>query len=190
MANVRASKAMTRLLRHKAREEGLRMDDDGWVAVDELLRHRSLRQLTREQVKTIVAECPKQRFQLDETRWRVRASQGHSIELSSDDLLQPITDPSQYPLVVHGTKRKAWSSIKDQGLNRMSRTHIHFATAMPKSDNVISGMRASSNVLIYLDVAKVLAAGIPLFISANRVVLSPGIDGTIPPDFFRKVEFK
>ena len=167
------------------------MDHDGWVVVTELLRHRSLRQLTLDDIKTIVVDCPKQRFQLDEADKRIRASQGHSIALRTDDLLTPITDASQFPIVVHGTKRKSWASIKEQGLCRMTRNHIHFATALPRADNVISGMRTSSNVLVYLDVAKVLEAGIPLFVSANRVVLSPGAgDGYIAPQYFLRVEFK
>jgi RNA:NAD 2'-phosphotransferase (TPT1/KptA family) len=190
MATVRSSKAMTRLLRHAALEEGLKMDKDGWVAIEDLLRHRSLNRLSREDVKTIVATCPKQRFQLDEAHSRIRASQGHSIELRPDDLLQPVTDPLQFPVVVHGTKRKLWPAIKDQGLCRMSRTHIHFATALPDADNVISGMRSSSNVLIYLDVAKLLEAGIPLYVSANHVVLSPGLDGYIAPEYFKRIDFK
>jgi 2'-phosphotransferase len=42
---------------------------------------------------------------------------------------------------------------------------------------VISGMRNSSTVLIFLDVPRALAAGLELYRSANGVILSPGIVG-------------
>jgi len=49
-------------------------------------------------------------------------------------------------------------------------------------------MRSSSQVLIYLNVEKCLASGIPLFLSNNGVVLSPGnAEGCIPVEFFERV---
>eukprot|EP00730_Choanoeca_flexa_P001683 TRINITY_DN10743_c0_g3_i1.p2 TRINITY_DN10743_c0_g3~~TRINITY_DN10743_c0_g3_i1.p2 ORF type:complete len:263 (+),score=10.15 TRINITY_DN10743_c0_g3_i1:3603-4391(+) len=190
-SNNRTSRAMTRILRHSAVDDGIAIDKDGWVKLSDLLRHRSLQPTTRDQVCAIVENCPKQRFQLDKAQWRIRATQGHSIQLATDDLLQPVTSPGQFPVVVHGTKRKYWPSIKGAGLSTMGRNHVHFATALPGSNNVISGMRGSSEVLIHLDVAKVLAAGIPLFVSQNKVVLCPGdAHGYIRPEFFKRVEFR
>lgn len=54
---------------------------------------------------------------------------------------------------------------------------------------VISGMRNTSTVLIYLDLAKALDAGLEFGISENGVVLSAGDgDKVISTKFFRKVE--
>ena len=50
-------------------------------------------------------------------------------------------------------------------------------------------MRSSSEVLIYIDVAKAMAAGHKFFRSANGVVLSEGDDnGFIPPEYFARIE--
>ena len=38
----------------------------------------------------------------------------------------------------------------------MNRTHIHFAPGLPKESGVISGMRASAQVYIYIDMEKAL----------------------------------
>jgi 2'-phosphotransferase len=46
-------------------------------------------------------------------------------------------------------------------------------------------MRSSAQILIYLDIEKCLAEGIPLFISENKVLLSPGINGVIEPKYFK-----
>jgi len=74
------------------------------------------------------------------------------------------------------------------GLSKMSRNHIHLAQGVPGS-GVISGMRKSSQILIYIDVQKALDAGIEFFLSDNGVVLTPGNKkGLLEPTFFRRVE--
>jgi hypothetical protein len=77
--------------------------------------------------------------------------------------------------------------IWEQGLKRMNRNHIHFATGLPEEDGVISGMRGSANILIYLDVEKALKGGMKLYMSENRVILTEGFDGSIPPEYFDRV---
>ncbi len=50
-------------------------------------------------------------------------------------------------------------------------------------------MRKSSQVLIFIDVAKALQAGIKFYLSANGVVLTPGnAKGYLKPKFFQRVE--
>ncbi len=57
-----------------------------------------------------------------------------------DDLeLKKIKDPSEIPVIVHGTYHKHWSSIKDNGLKKMDRNHIHMATGKFGDAGVISG---------------------------------------------------
>ena len=67
----------------------------------------------------------------------------------------------------------------------MGRLHIHMAVGLPGGTGVISGMRFRCAVHIYVDLPRALAAGIPFFISLNRVILSPG---PIPPEFFARVD--
>ena len=71
----------------------------------------------------------------------------------------------------------------------MKRQHIHLAQGLAGEDGVISGMRQSSSVLIFLDLPKAMSAGIKFFLSDNGVVLTPGDDrGFVPPEFFSRVE--
>ena len=54
--------------------------------------------------------------------------------------------------------------------------------------NVISGMRSTSTILIYVDVPKAMAEGIKFWISENGVVLSGGDEQRcIPSRFFKRV---
>eukprot|EP00013_Stygamoeba_regulata_P004485 CAMPEP_0177637844 /NCGR_PEP_ID=MMETSP0447-20121125/5180_1 /TAXON_ID=0 /ORGANISM="Stygamoeba regulata, Strain BSH-02190019" /LENGTH=117 /DNA_ID=CAMNT_0019139783 /DNA_START=263 /DNA_END=617 /DNA_ORIENTATION=- len=101
-------------------------------------------------------------------------------EVKSEELLTPLTDPAAVKVAVHGT----YLSQKATGLSRMGRNHIHLASEEPQSTELISGMRASCEVLLYIDLASALADNIPFFLSANRVVLTSGIDGILPPRYF------
>ena len=70
----------------------------------------------------------------------------------------------------------------------MNRNHIHLAQGIA-GQNVISGMRNSSQILIYVDLPSALSAGLKFYLSANGVVLSEGDEnGFIKPEFFRRVE--
>ena len=75
-----------------------------------------------------------------------------------------------------------------EGLSKMKRNHIHLAQGKGGKD-VISGMRRSSQVFIYIDVDRAIAAGIKFELSNNGVVLTEGDErGFLPARFFQKVE--
>jgi len=91
-------------------------------------------------------------------------------------------------MAVHGTNRKAWASIEKQGLSKMSRNHIHIAQGLA-GDTVISGMRNSADIFIYINLQKALDAGYKFQLSANGVILTAGNEkGFLPPEFFSRVE--
>lgn len=95
--------------------------------------------------------------------------------------------PHQLENVIHGTYYKCWGIIKNIGLSRMNRVHIHFANGLP-NDNVISGMRKDVEIVIYINVNKAIEANLKFYRSPNGVILSPGdINGIIHPKYFLKV---
>jgi len=139
--------------------------------------------VTLDDVRAVVSGSDKQRFAIwERTPLMIRASQGHTMEGINPDL-DPV-DLDQVPLAVHGTYYKAFDIIKTEGLNKMSRNHIHFAKDLPGESGVISGMRADCEVLIWVDLVRASAAGITFMQSANGVILS---EGPINPEFFGKV---
>lgn len=149
----------------------------------------------------------------DPRDWLIRANQGHSMKVVADeDLLQRITREDVPEMVVHGTSRGAWRAIvASGGLKPMGRNHVHFATGLPagwksggggaaatdrvendgdvEGPKVISGMRNSATVLIFVDVRRAMDAGVGFWRSENGVVLSQGDErGLVPLEFFRLVE--
>lgn len=71
----------------------------------------------------------------------------------------------------------------------MKRNHIHLAQGI-STTNAISGLRASAQILIFIDVPKALEAGIKFALSDNGVVLTEGDQesGFLKPEFFLRVE--
>ncbi|KAG6825848.1 hypothetical protein H0H92_002196 [Tricholoma furcatifolium] len=188
---VRLSKTLSWILRHGAKSEGLPMRADGYVEVKDLLENSRIKSqgLDMAGLQEIVKADAKKRYDLveDGGKWWIKANQGHSIETVKLDL-KPILSLEDIPtgVAVHGTTRKAWEIISKEGLSKMKRNHIHLAQGVP-GNGVISGMRNSSQVLIYVDVRKALDAGIKFFLSDNGVVLSAGKDGIISPEYFHDV---
>lgn|GEM_PF-4081194 len=98
-----------------------------------------------------------------------------------------IEDPTLYPVVIHGTFSKFWKLIKQEGLKRMSRNHIHFAPGMPQEEGVISGMRSTCDIYIQIDMEAAIKDGIKFYISSNNVILTEGVDGVLSPKYFKRV---
>jgi 2'-phosphotransferase len=246
------SHALSRLLRHKAKELHLPVSDDGYVPVEACLSCPDSKfsgaKWTLDDVRAVVATNDKQRFKLEmrcETDFYppndakrnkkrklagnnedagnddsdegegevgsndrqhrrmilcIRANQGHSIPgIDPDRLLTRITpeDLVGTPVVVHGTNADAWEKhIRTEGLKRMKRNHIHFATGTPRKDRgggghnavvVVSGMRKSCQVYIYVDAMKCARDGIEFYRSDNGVLLTGGINGTLATEYFSHV---
>lgn len=191
------SKFMSLILRHKAKEFGLDISSHGLVGVTELLavakKQKGLESATIMDIQDVVIHCDKQRFKLTEIKDKlfIAANQGHSIESVTAERKEVI-DPSEIPICIHGTNMKAIQLIKKSGgLSKMDRNDIHMASALPESGDVISGMRKSASVVIWIDVDKAMAQGIKFFISNNGVILSPGDEhGLIPSSCFKKVSYR
>lgn len=196
---VRLSKSLSWLLRHGARTAGLQVRPDGYARVSDVLANAMFKDVTFLQLQEIVNRDQKNRYHLlfepcpspgpnTSDVWWIRANQGHSIKDIKLDL-QLISSASEIPLAVHGTTRKAWELIATHGLSRMKRNHVHLAQGVPGS-GVLSGMRNSSEVLIFIDVQKAIDAGIKFYLSENGVVLTEGdAKGLLGPQFFQRVEY-
>ncbi|KAJ1439812.1 phosphotransferase KptA/Tpt1, partial [Ochromonadaceae sp. CCMP2298] len=192
---VRLSKLLSKTLRHQAKRMGLNIRTDGRVAMDELLAHNSFRGVTVGQVMQVAEDNDKKRFEVEEINGvlMIRAAQGHTIKtISDEELLTEVTDAAELPVCVHGTYRAALPAILSTGLNRMKRNHIHMAVGLPGAfgvlgEEVVSGMRGNCDVLLFVDVANAMQAGVRFFRSSNGVVLTKGVrdSGVLPAEFLR-----
>jgi len=91
--------------------------DAGWVGVDELLKAVNSHgvSITLDDLKHIVATSDKKRFAFSENGRRIRASQGHSVEV---DLQYPTQTPPE--LLYHGTATRFLDAIRQHGVQKMA----------------------------------------------------------------------
>ncbi|ORX52390.1 phosphotransferase KptA/Tpt1 [Hesseltinella vesiculosa] len=185
---VRLSKLISYILRHGAVKEKLELLPDGYIRVDDLLARPKLKGVSLAMMQHLVDNNDKQRFAMikdEQGQWLIRANQGHSLRQVHVDM-EPLT--TALATVIHGTTLDKWVKIQATGgLSRMNRNHIHCAAGLPEDAEVKSGIRASCNVLIYIDMTKALQDGIQFYRSSNGVILTDGVQGKLALAYFSKV---
>jgi putative RNA 2'-phosphotransferase len=171
---IKTSKFLSLVLRHEPERVGLKLDDAGWTGVDELLQavNRHGPALTLEQLKHIVATSDKKRFAFSEDGLRIRASQGHSVEV---DLQYPPQTPPE--ILYHGTATRFLDGIRQSGLKRMARHDVHLSAETNVTLQV--GGRHGKPLLLTIRAGEMHRAGFVFRLSANGVWL---VDH-VPPQF-------
>jgi putative RNA 2'-phosphotransferase len=115
------SKFLSLVLRHP-RRIGIELDSAGWTDIEALLAKagQAGQPITRELLEKIVAESDKQRFAISDDGSRVRANQGHPVEVN---LELPVAAPPE--LLYRGTADCFLPSILRKGLERRNRHQVH-----------------------------------------------------------------
>lgn len=161
------SKLLSYILRHSPETIKLKLDENGWADVNELIVKFDLYELKLdfELLNYIVENNDKNRFAFNEDKTRIRASQGHSIpvELNLNE-----TEPLEY--LYHGTVEKFLSDIKTQGLQKMSRQHVHLSADQETATKV--GGRRGKPVILSINSGAMHKAGYKFYLSANNVWLT------------------
>jgi putative RNA 2'-phosphotransferase len=168
------SKFLSLILRHRPEIIGLSLDENGWANTEDLINKLNAHghSLTLEQLVSIVDNNDKKRFALSENLLRIRANQGHSIEVDLN--LQQQSPPG---VLYHGTAERNVESIKRQGLLKGSRHHVHLSADKETARKV--GMRYGKPVILIVDAANMNAEGYTFCCSDNRVWLTDHV----PPAF-------
>jgi putative RNA 2'-phosphotransferase len=176
---TRASKFLSKHLRHDPGGIGLALEAGGWVAVNALLDgcRRAGFPLSRDGLLEVVASSDKQRFAFDETGDRIRANQGHSVEV--DLQLEPMDPPA---VLYHGTAADTVPLVLRDGLRKMRRHHVHLSPDVQTATRV--GARHGRPVVLAVDAAAMTRAGHAFYVSANGVWLTD----EVPPAFLRPTE--
>jgi putative RNA 2'-phosphotransferase len=172
---VRTSRRISMVLRHRPESAGLRLDANGWVPVADLLAALGL---TRPQLDVIVENNDKSRFAIarrEDGRDWIRASQGHSRRVEVD-LDLPSADPPG--ILYHGTPTANAESILRDGLRPGSRHHVHLSRDVPTA--LVVGRRRSPDVAVFEVAAAVMVtAGHVFHVSDNGVWLT----AVVPPAY-------
>lgn len=123
-ALVSTSKFLSLVLRHQPELIALSLDPNGWADLQELVRlaNASGHDMTADDILVIVRSSDKQRFTLDPSGQKIRANQGHSVEVDLE--LAPLHPPA---ILYHGTATRFLPSIHQSGLIKGARHHVHLS---------------------------------------------------------------
>jgi putative RNA 2'-phosphotransferase len=164
------SKFLSLVLRHEPERVGIRLDESGWVAVDELLEgcRRAGNRMTLDELKEIVRTNNKQRFAFSDDGTRIRANQGHSVEVELG--YEPAAPPE---VLYHGTAEKHLPGIRREGLIKGARHHVHLSERVETASAV--GQRHGRLVLLEVRAGAMHRDGLLFFKTPNGVWLTDGV---------------
>ena len=83
MNDIKIGKYICLILRHKPEIIGIELDKNGWANIDELINgvKKKYPDFNRERLEYIVKTDNKQRYSLSDDKSKIRARQGHSIDV-------------------------------------------------------------------------------------------------------------
>ena len=174
----KASKTISYALRHRPDQFGLALDKEGWIGIDALTRaigEHGGPAITRSDIEQIIASSEKKRFEICGDR--IRATYGHSFEAKIEFI--PSAPPNT---LYHGTSRRAYEKISEQGLRPMGRQYVHLSRDIDTALKV--GKRHDGTpVILKVNAKKMHADGCLFYHSAN--------DGTwmcneVPPRYISR----
>lgn len=164
---TRKSRFLSLVLRHDPSAAGIELDANGWADVDALLAG-SRGRLTRDELDLVVDTNPKQRFAIDASGTRIRAVQGHSVDV--DLAYEPAVPPA---VLFHGTHPGVLDTILAEGLKPMARRHVHLSTDEETASTV--GARRGRPVILRVDAGAMHADGHEFWQATNGVWLCDAV---------------
>lgn len=141
MSDVRLSRFLAYVLRHRPDAAGLTLDPAGWTDVDAVLRAAAREGLAadRSTLEAVVCDNDKQRYEL--VGDRIRARQGHSVPVALD---HPVRVPPDR--LFHGTVARFLPAIRTEGLQPGSRHAVHLSADRPTAVQV--GARRGTPIVL------------------------------------------
>lgn len=161
------SKKLSLLLRHKPELYGLTLDRQGWCEVDALLAafRQNGQPLQQEVLETVVSLNDKKRFSFSEDGRRIRANQGHSIDIELG--YEAVSPPET---LYHGTATRFLDRIFKSGLQKQKRHHVHLSPDLETASKV--GVRHGKLAILSIDARQMAIDGHLFYRSPNGVWLT------------------
>ena len=161
------SRFLSYVLRHRPEEIGIALDEQGWIDVDALIAACANRKrpITRKELAHVVEHSDKRRFAFDETGTRIRASQGHSIDV---ELGYAAAVPPE--LLFHGTAQRFVEAILREGIDRRARHHVHLSLDAATAREV--GSRHGRPAVLEVRAGAMAREGLDFFLAENDVWLT------------------
>jgi putative RNA 2'-phosphotransferase len=164
------SKFLSLVLRHQPETIGIQLDQNGWVDINDLIEKANKYgiKLDRPTLNHIVETNSKKRFAFNDTLDKIRASQGHSVEIELG-----YTNQKPPEILFHGTAEKFVQSILDKGLEKRNRQQVHLSDDIETAIKV--GQRHGKPIVFKILAEQMYNDKFEFFISNNGVWLTDNV---------------
>lgn len=163
---TKISKCISLILRHKPEVIGIQLDANGWANVEELLAGIGRKYpIDFEILEEIVRTDNKQRYSFNEDKTKIRANQGHSIQV---DVELSVTEPPE--ILYHGTAKLFSASIEAKGLLPQNRLYVHLSPDTETAEKV--EYRHRESIIYMVNEGQMWQDGYTFLLSANGVWLT------------------
>ncbi len=175
---IAVSKVLAKVLRHEPELIGIKLDAQGYVEVNKLVemlnaaarrpgavkRIKELPHMTLGMLQEVVENNDKRRYSFSQDGRRLRAAQGHSVDVGLGyEALEP---PS---VLFHGTAVCSLGRIWREGLKPRSRLSVHLTACAETA--MQTGRRHGKPVVLKVDARQMYAGGFRFSCSDNDVWL-------------------
>lgn len=154
------------------------INKNGWRSIDEICEKYHY---TKELIDEIVETNNKKRYEYNEDKTKIRARQGHSINVDVE-LKEDTTITKDNPYLYHGTSDRFIEAIKKEGLLSQSRQYVHLSVDEPTAINV-GERHGGKTYVIVIDAWKMKCDGEKIYISNNGVYNVKKVD----PKYFKYI---
>lgn len=165
---VHKSKFLSLILRHEPSRIGLVLDKQGWAPVAQLLEKAQSAggvAIDFDTLKLIVDTNEKKRFAFNDDFSKIRAVQGHSVEV---DLGYAPSVPPE--VLYHGTAEQIVAEILRTGLESRSRQHVHLSQEQDTAVKV--GSRHGKPIVLHIHALQMHKDGFAFYQADNGVWLT------------------
>lgn len=161
---VKLGKFLSYILRHNPEDAGITLDENGWADVKAITKNTK-EPMTYGELLHIVENDPKKRYLMSGYNSKVRANQGHSVQVDVE--LEIIKPPD---ILYHGTARRNVRAIMKKGLIPGSRLHVHLSHEPDTAQTV--GERHGEAIVLEIDGQQMHLDGFVFYESYNNIILT------------------
>jgi putative RNA 2'-phosphotransferase len=167
---TKKGKFLALILRHNPDVINIKLDEKGWADVSAIVKNSDF---TIKELEILVKTDDKGRYEFNENKTKIRACQGHSIEVELDLII--CTPPE---ILYHGTKENVKSLIFKKGLQKMDRQYVHLTDDINVAIET-ANRRKGESVILEIKALEMDNAGFVFYKSNNGVYLIK----EVPPRF-------
>ena len=161
------------VLRHFPEKLGVMIDGHGWVDISKFVEaigvsRSGFHWLRNHHIEAIALTDPKGRYQID--GGMIRATYGHTIDVSLDDL--PVADIKYF---YYPVTEEEIDIILEGGLNPIDRKHVHLSGSIEKAIEA-GKVRTDEPLILKIDGAKAKKDGVKIYHAGRDVYITDHID--------------